>query len=57
MEEVNANGVKEEKMPIPNNCVECDKPASLLLVGVPYCPKHYKEEVENAKKKEESRIS
>ena len=43
-------------MPMPNNCVECDKPASLLLVGVPYCPKHYKEEVENAEKKEESRI-
>tara|TARA_R110002020_G_scaffold213630_2_gene420523 strand:- start:795 stop:968 length:174 start_codon:yes stop_codon:yes gene_type:complete len=56
VEEVLANIVREIKMPMPNNCVECDKPASLLLVGVPYCPKHYKEEVENAEKKEESRI-
>ena len=31
-------------MPAPNICIECDKPALLLLVGIPYCVKHYKEE-------------
>ena len=39
-------------MPMPNHCIECDKPASLLLNEVPYCVKHYKEELKNPKKED-----
>ncbi len=39
-------------MPMPNHCVECDKPALVTHDGVPYCIKHWREkekEVSNDK--------
>ena len=44
-------------MPIQNHCIDCDKPASLLYENVPYCVNHYRKEVQDAKKKEESKIN
>ena len=31
-------------MPIPNNCIVCDKTATLVIDKTPYCVKHYREE-------------
>ena len=44
---------QRDEMPIPNHCIDCDKPSILTLNGTPYCVKHWK----NAKEKENEQIS
>lgn len=42
-------------MPLPNHCIDCDKPAAIIENGVYLCGKCAMKEIERKKKEEEGR--